>query len=125
MISNYVVLYPLFGFDYTGDVDIDRMFFEEYDLQNIPENFIFQNENFALKSFNLDTDYPNDDIDFFSPFEKEQMKQCRWCISVGKTFTTTLTIQGTYHYYSLHSAYILIQTVLLNIKSVFHILIRK
>ncbi len=82
MISNYEVLYPLFSFDYTGEVDIEKILLQKYDLSKIPENFIFQNENFTLRSFNLDTDYPDDDIDFFSPLEKEQMNQCRWCISI-------------------------------------------
>jgi hypothetical protein len=82
MIAKYEVLYPLFSFDYTGEVDIDRIFIEKYDLQKMPENYIFEQKSFVLKSFNLDLDYPDDDQEFYSTFEKAQMKECKWCISV-------------------------------------------
>lgn len=81
---DFEMLAPLFQFNYTGDIDIEKICFENYesDVLTQPEDYSFSDPNITLKSFKIYKDYPKEDNDFFSNFEKSQLEECNWCISI-------------------------------------------
>ena len=73
---------PLFDFDYTGVVEIEKFWSQKYDLSSLPEDYSFFDKNIRLKSFEINRDYPEMEMDFFSPYEKRCMQESKWCISI-------------------------------------------
>lgn len=82
--EKFEVLAPLFSFRYSGIIDPDNIFIVDYgdSLNKIPEDYIFFDKNIQLKNFNLKRDYPDEDVEFFSPYEKREIQTCKWAISL-------------------------------------------
>lgn len=81
-MNDYEILIPLFEFDYSGIIDDDKIWNQNYDSTMLPKDYVFFDDRIVLKCFNVYKDYPEIDIDFFSSFEKRSMHECKWCLSI-------------------------------------------
>jgi hypothetical protein len=83
MKNKVEIIIPIFLFHYTGKVDIDRVFIENYDVNTLepPEDYVFSDDVLTLKKFDVNNYSLNIDWEFFSSYEKEIMKESKWAIT--------------------------------------------
>ena len=83
MINKQEIITPIFLFNYTGKVDVDRLFIDKYEFNILepPEDFNFSDNILFLKKFDIDSIADNIDWEFFSPYEKSTMKEAKWAIT--------------------------------------------
>jgi hypothetical protein len=83
MTNKQEIIIPIFLFDYTGRIDIDKLFIEKYDFNILDpiEDYSFSDNILSLKKFDINNISAYIDWEFFSPYEKASMAEAKWAIT--------------------------------------------